>query len=68
MRIQENIEEGHNDPEPADERNPNGILLWLVVQLKYKSKCKAIPLQAWTGPEGSRKLRVPDFKTIGTWR
>ena len=25
---------------------------------------KAIPLQAWTGPEGSR--RFPDFKTIGT--
>jgi hypothetical protein len=22
---------------------------------------KAIPLQAWTGPEGSRKLRFPDF-------
>jgi hypothetical protein len=28
--------------------------------------CKAIPLQAWTGPEGSRRLRLPDFKTIGT--
>jgi len=28
-------------------------------------KCKAIPLQAWTGPEGSRRLRLPDFKTIG---
>jgi len=27
---------------------------------------KAIPLQAWTGPEGSRRLRPPDFKTIGT--
>jgi len=27
---------------------------------------KAIPLQAWTGPEGSRRLRLPDFKTIGT--
>jgi len=27
-----------------------------------------IPLQAWTGPEGSRRLRLPDFKTIGTWR
>jgi len=27
---------------------------------------KAIPLQAWTGPEGSRKLRLPDFKTVGT--
>jgi len=27
---------------------------------------KAIPLQAWAGPEGSRRLRLPDFKTIGT--
>jgi hypothetical protein len=27
---------------------------------------KAIPLQVWTGPEGSRKLRLPDFKIIGT--
>jgi len=29
---------------------------------------KAIPLQAWTDPEGSRSLRLPDFKTFGTWR
>ena len=29
-------------------------------------KDKAIPLQAWTGPEGSRRLRLPDFKTIVT--
>jgi hypothetical protein len=29
---------------------------------------KAITLQALTGPEGSRRLRFPDFKTIGTWR
>ena len=27
-------------------------------------KGKAIPLQTWTGPEGSRRLRLPDFKTI----
>jgi len=27
---------------------------------------KAIPLQAWAGPEGSGRLRLPDFKTIGT--
>jgi hypothetical protein len=27
---------------------------------------KAIPLQAWRGLEGSRRLRLPDFKTIGT--
>jgi len=25
---------------------------------------KVIPLQAWTGPEGSGRLRLPDFKTI----
>ena len=23
----------------------------------------AVPLQAWTGPEGSRKLRFPDYMT-----
>jgi len=28
-----------------------------------KGKGKAVPLQAWTGPEGSRKLRFPDFTT-----
>jgi len=26
-----------------------------------KGKVKAIPLQAWRGPEGSRRLRLPDF-------
>jgi len=26
-------------------------------------KGKAVPLQAWIGPEGSRKLRFPDFVT-----
>jgi len=33
---------------------------------KGKGKGRAIPLQSWTGPEGSRRLRLPDFKTIGT--
>ena len=28
-----------------------------------KGKGKAIPLQAWSGPEGSRKLKFPDFTT-----
>ena len=27
-----------------------------------KGKGKVIPLQAWTGPEGSRRLRLPDFQ------
>jgi hypothetical protein len=26
-------------------------------------KYKAVPLQAWSGPETSRKLRFPDFLT-----
>ena len=24
---------------------------------------KAVPLQVWSGPEGSRKLKFPDFMT-----
>jgi len=28
-----------------------------------KKKGKAVPLQAWSDPEGSRKLRFPDFVT-----
>jgi len=31
--------------------------------LLIKVKRKAVPLQAWTGPEGSRKLRHPDLMT-----
>jgi hypothetical protein len=30
------------------------------------NKGKAISLQAWTGPEGSRRLRLSEFKTIDT--
>ena len=36
-----------------------------VISLITKQS-KAIPLQTSTGPEGSRRLRLPDFKTIGT--
>jgi len=27
---------------------------------------KPIPIESWTGSEGSRNLRPSDFKTIGT--
>jgi hypothetical protein len=37
-------------------------LEWGVI-LKCKAKGKAVPLQAWSGPEGSRKLRFQDFMT-----
>jgi hypothetical protein len=35
-----------------------------VSEATSKGKDKAIPLP-WTGPEGSRRFRLPDFKTIG---
>jgi hypothetical protein len=31
-----------------------------------KGEGKTIPLQAWTGPEDSRRLRIPDSMTVGT--
>jgi len=31
--------------------------------ITYMCKGKAVPLQAWSGPSGSRKLRFPDFMT-----
>jgi hypothetical protein len=36
----------------------------LIKSLSHKGKGKAVPLQAWSGPEGSRKLRFRDFMTI----
>jgi len=34
-----------------------------VEEITVTVKGKAVPLQAWSGPEGSRKLRFPDFMT-----
>jgi hypothetical protein len=31
--------------------------------LQEQIKGKAVPLQAWSGPEFSRKLRFPDYMT-----
>ena len=33
----------------------------MILYKHYKGK--SVPLQAWTGPEGSRKLKLPDFVT-----
>ena len=35
-----------------------------VVATKGEGKSKAVPLRGWSGPEGSRKLRLPDFMTM----
>ena len=34
----------------------------------YRVKGKTISLQVWTGSEGSRRLRLPDFMINGTRR
>ena len=39
------------------------LLITYLKQFTAQYKGKAVPLQAWSGPEGSRKLRFPDFMT-----
>jgi len=34
------------------------VLIVLEYLLLKKVQCKAVPLQAWSGPEGSRKLKT----------
>jgi len=40
--------------------------LEVSVKIRLKVKGKPIPLQVWTDLVGSRRLRLPNFKTIGT--
>jgi hypothetical protein len=42
---------------------PSLLLNGLTIQVSV-----AIPIQCWTGPEGSRRFRLPDFNTIDTRR
>jgi len=42
------------------------VYFTFIYGLFTMGKGKTIPLQAWTGPEASRRLRLPDFKTVGT--
>ena len=35
----------------------------MLLEFTSKGKGKAVPLQAWTDPEDSKKLRFPDFMT-----
>ena len=50
---------------------PTGELMLLALKcsifnlcITYHMKCKIIPVQTSTDPEGSRSLRLPDFETI----
>jgi hypothetical protein len=49
---------------PACSAVPHATALPLVpMYYSKKKKSEAVPLQAWSGPEGSRKLSFPDFLT-----
>jgi hypothetical protein len=37
-----------------------------MVSGNVNAKVEAIPVQAWKGAEHCRRLRFPDFKTVGT--
>jgi len=43
---------------------PENMCINYLIYSKCKGKDKGISLQAWTGPNCSRKMRLPDFKTI----
>jgi hypothetical protein len=49
-----------------------GFFRMYEVTIKYakpltvKRKGKAVPVQTWKGPEGSRRLRLPDCRRICT--
>ena len=38
-------------------------VLWDMTPCCLVKKGEAVPLEAWSGPEDSRKLRFPDFMT-----
>jgi hypothetical protein len=49
---------------------PTSYFRWKMKYKHFVTHCldpvnngKAVPLQAWSGTEGSRKLRFPDFMT-----
>jgi hypothetical protein len=41
------------------------MMMIMIIKIS-KGRGKAIPLQAWTSPEGSRRLRLSDLRTIVT--
>ena len=52
------------------------VFIWLslVLRLRYfdhilgTDLAKATPVQVWICPEGSKRLALSDFKTLGSWR
>jgi len=38
-------------------------MIMMIMMMMMIIIIKAVPLQAWSGPEGFRKLKFPDFMT-----
>jgi hypothetical protein len=53
-------------------KNIYSVAYTLVLGLKKSAspvkQIEAIPVQVWTGSKGSRRLRLPGFKRVGTCR
>jgi len=49
--------------ENLEEYGPVMVRTCYEIAAKLQVKGKAVQLQAWSGPEGSRKLRFPDCMT-----
>ena len=49
---------------PSGNNAQVSALKWLSADdVSKKKKGKSVPLQAWSAPEGSRKLRFPEYMT-----
>jgi hypothetical protein len=46
--------------------NRINVICYRKYYTSFPIKDTTITLKAWTEPEDSRRLRFPDFKTIGT--
>jgi len=55
---------------PKEEKKKLGLFIAAVldngINIRIMSRLFNTLLQAWTGLQGSRRLRLPGFKTIGT--
>ena len=63
----ENEEDFHENNQEYDQDSNHNLFVNFIMGIYFKAwfkkQGKTVPLQAWSGPGGSRKLRFPDFMT-----
>jgi hypothetical protein len=55
---------GNYNQVPSFDNERYTFVMYIGYNYICKGKGKAVPLEAWSGPEGSRKLRFPYFVTM----